>query len=157
MSNHFHLILHAPHNNVSAALNYFMRESSREISRLSGRINQTYGGRNHKCLINSYHYYMNVYKYIYRNPVRAGLCERVEQYPYSTLSGLVGNVRLPFTMPKDTLLFDPDFQAANIKWLNTPSKQTHEDEVRRALRKATFKFAKARGSGTPSELETLLI
>src|SRR5689334_21017913 len=36
MPNHFHLISTAPDANISVALNYFMRETSREITRLSG-------------------------------------------------------------------------------------------------------------------------
>ncbi|WP_081111818.1 transposase [Bdellovibrio bacteriovorus] len=41
MSNHFHLLIRFPENNMSEAMTYFMRESSRMISRQAGRINQT--------------------------------------------------------------------------------------------------------------------
>ncbi len=34
--------------------------------------------------------YMNTYRYIYRNPVIAGMTDRCEDYPYSSLSGLLG-------------------------------------------------------------------
>lgn len=34
--------------------------------------------------------YMNTYRYIYRNPVIAGMTDRCENYPYSSLSGLLG-------------------------------------------------------------------
>lgn len=156
MPNHFHLNLLAPLGNISSAMNYFMRETSREITRLSGRINQTYGGRNHKCLINSHHYFLNVYKYIYRNPVRAGLCERVEEYPYSSIAALVGNIHLPFSMAEDTLLFSPDFQWSNLSWLNTPSRREHEEQIRKALRRRIFTLAKEK-SGAPSALEKILI
>lgn len=36
-------------------------------------------------------YYKNAYKYLYRNPVSAGLCQRVEDYPFSSLKALLGH------------------------------------------------------------------
>ncbi len=35
-------------------------------------------------------YYKNAYKYIYRNPLEAGLCRQVEDYEFSSLRGLLG-------------------------------------------------------------------
>ena len=72
MANHFHLLVSAPQGNLSEALLYFMRESSKQITHFSGRINQTFGNRNHKTHIASYHHYLNTYKYVYQNPVQAG-------------------------------------------------------------------------------------
>jgi putative transposase len=156
MNNHFHLLTSAPEANISPALNYFMRETSREITRLSGRINQTYGGRNHKTLISMNHHYMNTYKYIYRNPVRAGLCEYVEEYEFSTLNGLVGLNHLVVPLAEDTLLFKPSFDQSTLNWLNVPSNPDHEDEIRRALKKRIFKLGKTKNK-TKSALETELI
>jgi REP element-mobilizing transposase RayT len=51
MSNHFHLVVSFPENNMSEAMNYFMRETSRMISRDAGRINQTYGSRYFRSII----------------------------------------------------------------------------------------------------------
>ena len=43
--------------------------------------------------------YRQSYAYIYRNPVRAGIVELAEHYPYSTLPYILGRTkkRLPFT------------------------------------------------------------
>jgi putative transposase len=40
--------------------------------------------------IKNYSQYLNVYKYIYRNPVEAGLSLMCESYPYSTLNSILG-------------------------------------------------------------------
>jgi putative transposase len=37
--------------------------------------------------------YRNTYKYVYRNPVAAGIVERAEHYPFSTLSYVLGRTR----------------------------------------------------------------
>jgi REP element-mobilizing transposase RayT len=156
MSNHFHLLASTPEINLSEILNYFMRETSREIGRLSGRINQIYGARNHKTLLPSFHYYMNTYKYIYRNPVRAKICNDVVEYPYSTLHGLLGLRRMIIPMAEDTLLFKGELDESHLLWLNTPSIAEHEDEMRRALRRSVFKLPKTKDR-RKSELETTLL
>lgn len=155
MPNHFHLIVSAPLANLSEAMRYFLRETSREISRLSGRINQSYGTRHHKSLISSHHYFMNAYKYVYRNPVRAGLCDRVEDYKFSTLSGLMGFAPLLIPVIEDTLLFPEDFDEGILRWLNTNPLANSEDEVRRALKRPSFSLT--RNGRFESSLETRLL
>lgn len=157
MSNHFHWILTAPDGNLSNALLYFMRETSKEITRLTGRINQTYGARNYKTHLSSYHYFMNTYKYIYQNPLRAGICDRVENYPYSTLTGLCGNKKLIIPLMEDTLLFESNFRDDTLKWLNLRPGLEHEIEMKTALRKSRMFFPSNRTTGKPSLLETELL
>lgn len=156
MSNHYHLLLTAPRANLSQFLNHFMRETSKEIGRASGRINQVYGGRNHKTILPTDHYFMNTYKYIYRNPVRAGLSDFVEAYPYSTLHGLLGLRKIFIPIINDRILFNNGLDQSALKWLNTPSQITHEIEMRKALRKAVFKFGQTRDKKR-SDLETSLL
>ena len=157
MSNHFHLIVTAPNENMSDMLRYFMREVSREISWLSGRINQTWGGRNHKTFIGAHHYFMNTYKYVYRNPVRANICGRVEAYPFSTLAGLCGLKRLIIPVCEDTVLFNPHFDQSALNWLNTKPLVEADEEMRRALRRAAFKLPSSKSARTKSQWETDLI
>lgn len=136
MSNHWHLLARFPLANWGAAMNYFMRETSLRISRSAGRINQIYGGPHFKCMIGSLHYYEHVYKYVYRNPVEAQICARVEDYPYSTLSGLLGQSRLLVPLIEDQTLFS-DVEGV-MDWLNTQPKSEHTDEIRRALKHSVF-------------------
>ncbi len=157
MSNHYHLMCSTPYLNIGPAMNYFNGENSRAMNLISGRTNQNWGRRYHKTLVNSYHYYMNVYKYIYRNPVRAGLCMTVEDYKYSTLSGLCGKTQLIIPVEEDTILFDPYFTTKNLKWLNTPSCPQDELAVKNALRKNMFKLPTDPISGYKSHLEIDLL
>lgn len=152
MTNHFHLLASFPSRNLPAAMNYFMRETSRCISSDSNRINQVYGAPHFKCLIHNYHYYLHAYKYVYRNPVEAGLCKRVEDYAFSSLSGLVGLSTLQFPVENDLILF-PDFEPT-IKWLNEGYKKNYKDWIGRALRHSEFTLPNPRfGSENPLELD----
>jgi putative transposase len=152
MSNHFHMIARTPNGNLSAGMNYFMRETSRQIAYLSNRINHVYGGRFHRTLITCPLYYLHAYKYVYRNPVEAGIVDDVCAYPYSTLHGLVGLANLHVPVCYDDTLFS-NF-AGTLLWLNTkPHEQTRE-EIRKALKKATFSLALDRSTQKPSKLES---
>lgn len=69
MNNHFHLLLLTPNEDIDRIMYSFMKETTLEIQRCTGRINKIFGGRYKGSMITSYSYLVNVYKYIYRNPV----------------------------------------------------------------------------------------
>ncbi len=154
MPNHFHLLVRTPDANIGAAMNYFMRESARETSRLSLRINQTYGARHHKTLVSDERYFFDVYKYVYRNPVRAGLVGRVEEYKYSTLYGLMGLAHLAIPVVEDTILFNEEFDEDTLRWLNSEPGEGLEDEIRQGLRHAEFALNTPRKTNRASLLAT---
>ena len=151
MPNHFHLLVTDPLGLLSKALNCFMKETSLSIGSDAGRINQVYGSRNYKCMIDSYHYFTHAYKYLYRNPVKAGLVETVEAYPYSTLHGLLGNSQLVIPVEQDLLLFNHFENTLN--WLNTAPKAQHDHAVQKALRRSVFQIPRDSASFL-HELET---
>lgn len=139
MDNHFHMIASFPDGNLSAALNYLIRETSRAIGRSSNRINHVFGGRTFRSCLGDYRYFEHAYKYIYRNPVEAGLCMRVEEYPFSTLQGLLGLAHSIIPVEEDSLIFDGNV-GETLKWLNTNPSRENKDAVRRALRHPTFRL-----------------
>jgi putative transposase len=142
MPNHFHLLIRCPNGNLSETMKYFMRETSRQMTMATGRINQTYGTRFHRTLVVSDRYHRHVYKYIYRNPVKAGLCETPQEYPYSTLNGLLGQSKIHIPVHQDPFLFSPYIRTSTLEWLNRRPKQIHENEIKLALRRAIFEFPK---------------
>ncbi len=153
MSNHFHLIVQTPDCNLSEAMAWFMRESSRELTRSGNRINQAYGGRYFRSIISSEHYYGLAYKYLYTNSLRAGQARRVENYQFSALRGLLGLRRLGFPVAEDRMLFSN--VEATLEWLNLDVKGEHHEAVRKALRRSNFKLTLKKGE--PHELETRLL
>ena len=154
MPNHFHLLVRTPEANIGAGMNYLMRETARETSRLSSRINQTFGGRYHRSLVSNARYFFDVYKYVYRNPVRARLCTSVENYKFSTLRGLLGFERLSIPIVEDTIFFDGENQTEVLKWLNERPVSGLEDEVRQGLRHANYELNTSRKTNRTSLLET---
>lgn len=139
MNNHFHLLVTTPQANLSEAMNYLMREVSKSINLEAGNINQVFGGPYHWSLIKNRLYYQHAYKYLYRNPVEAGICSRVEKYKYSSLRGLLGFDHLPFpAFDNMNLIINPN---ERLKWLNTPYPNSDFlEDIRLALRHQEFEF-----------------
>ncbi len=79
MDTHVHLILSSGNQTENFFCEHFQKEIAPKV--------------NTDCFCEpllSYSQYLNAYKYVYRNPVEAGLCERAELYPYSSLQILLG-------------------------------------------------------------------
>ena len=138
MSNHFHLLLTTPNKNLDEFMRYFLSNATRRIQRKADRINHVFGARYRATVIDSAWGLAYVYKYIYRNPVRAGISERVQDYQWSSFQkyeNLILSEGIDIywsNIPKDPI--------AKLKWLNHPTPIENEVLIGRALRRAKFKF-----------------
>ena len=143
-------------------MQHFGSFATRSYNRRSGRIGHLFKGRYRWSLIDSALYYAHALKYLYRNPVRAGICCRVEDYPYSTLQGLLGLDRLPFpvsTAVEEQFGYDlvPEGATELVNWLNQPFKNRDDEWIRRALRRKTFEFSRYVPQDSAERLKTGLI
>jgi putative transposase len=131
MTNHIHLVavperedslsraLHLAHSSYTAYFNAKYRFSG-----------HAWEGRPHMCATDEAHMW-NAVRYVERNPVRAGLCERAEDYLWSGAAAHCGL--------RDDLLLDPKFPPEGFikdwsEWLRIE----HSDEDRVQLRSHTF-------------------
>lgn len=152
----YHLVASFPQANLSEAMNYFMRETSRVIGFESDRINHVYGGRVFRSRLTSFHHYQNVYKYVYRNSVQAKICDFVEAYPFSTIHGLLGFSGLQIPIEEDTLFFSTGAEETS-KWLNRRVEPDDVDAIRKALRHPDFQLPSDPKTRRMHKLETQLI
>jgi len=124
MGNHFHLLCHTPRGNIDEVMMNFLRRTSK---RMNTKWDQPYKW----SLIDSQTHYYQVYRYIFQNPVRIGLCKRVEDYPYSTLNDV------PITLHS----FIPMSFAGKegeLIWLNEKYEKDDEVLIKLGLRKHQF-------------------
>lgn len=96
MSNHYHLMIWTPDANLDKFMFELNRNISKEIRKITHRINRIFGDRYKWSLITSDNYFFHVEKYIYQNPLVQKLVTRSEKYPYSTLHYLYHKKKLPF-------------------------------------------------------------
>lgn len=127
MSNHFHMVISTPNANLDQCMRYFMTQTSKGMSMASDRINHVYGGPYGWTLIESPITYAVMIKYVYRNPVKANICNKVELYPWSTLT----NKNIKYILePKPE--FDemvPKEEGEQLSWLNQNTKSELESEI----------------------------
>lgn len=103
----------------------------------TGSINQKFGARYHSSVISDLRYYGNVYKYVYRNPVEANLCSRVQDYPYSSLNFILGRDTYRFPV-FDTYFEIIDDHWSTLNWLNTTYGDLELKKIRIGLQKTQF-------------------
>lgn len=144
MSNHYHLLIETPLGNLGLIMNYLQREVSRSVGAISGRTNHVFGGTYKGTLIANSRYLHNVYRYVYQNPLRAGLCNKVESYPFSTIRFLAEGI---FPIPlSDYVVCErgaiPRELSKRLEWLNQPLAPEQTDLIQRGLKKAQFQFPK---------------
>jgi REP element-mobilizing transposase RayT len=149
MSNHFHLLASSLDGNLDEPMGYLLREVCREVNKQANRINHVFGGPYKWSLITNTSYYLHCLKYIYRNPVNAQICSRVEDYPFSTLRAHNDPTRVPFALihwkwSGDWLKWG-DFQSV-LDWLNTPYPHGLNDYLKAALKHRQFKIPKDRNT-----------
>ncbi len=125
MDTHVHLLFRMPEQNE----NFF-------VARLLELMGQKCPNEILVEPIKSYSQYLNTYKYIYRNPVEAGLAFMCESYQYSSLNGVLGQNELLLhvidTMgviqnPLRILTWlnsDQEFKGSKLKEL-TPTSPSH--------------------------------
>lgn len=68
------------------------------------------------CRVSDFSQYLNTYRYIYRNPLEAGLCKRVQDYEFSSLPHLLGLQNLHIRIYDQLNLVQNPY--AILSWLN---------------------------------------
>lgn len=135
MGNHYHMILKTPSENLDLFMREFNRRFALKIRNKSEKINQVFGGRYKWSLISASHYFVNCYRYVYQNPVRAGISRRCEEYPFSTLRYLI-NCK-PFIIPiYDHYGFKDEW---GLRWLNESISDQEKRCIRTGLTRSEFR------------------
>ncbi len=143
MSNHYHLLISAPDGNIDRAMQYLQRETARTANAKTGRQNHFFGTRYRWSVIRTENYYWNAMKYVLRNPVRSGLVENVEDYPFSSLNreNEIWNFPIPFC--------DHSMNRTYLEWLNDPFQNESEHLIRKALRRKEFQLPRTKQGRKP--------
>ncbi len=139
MSNHYHLIISTPEGNIGEAMKYLHREVARKANQSANRVNHFFGSRYKWSVIYNENYYWNAVKYIFRNPIRAGICSLVSDYKYSSL-----NKKSIFFEWKmiDFFNHSKDEIEIDLDWLNEPFLKETEVAIGKALRRREFQLTR---------------
>ena len=145
MSNHFHMLIWTPDENIDLIMNVLLREVAIKINDFAGRSNHVFGGRYQRCLVDDEMYLGQVYKYIYTNPVYSNLSTKVEEYPFSTLQYVLHERKLKFPVNEERVVIQrciPEDWKLRLEWLNDEYHPKQRDVIRNALKRKRFQLSK---------------
>jgi len=145
MSNHFHLLISTPKDDLGVIMKAFMSSLTRRLNLLSGRSGRVFGSRYHWSLIDNEHYFDCALKYVYRNPVKARMCDSVESYPFSTIRNLLNQganlIQIEPIKGHEQLVPEGDLMAF-LNWMNHPFSNEVHSKIQKAFKKTRFEIPK---------------
>ena len=83
LSTHYHLVLETTRVNLSAGLHRLNGRYARKFNKRHGLFGHVFAERFSARLIESEEYLYDTCEYVLLNPVKAGLCDRIEDWPWS--------------------------------------------------------------------------
>jgi putative transposase len=104
MPNHFHLVLDAPQPRLSAGLRYACGVFAQRFHRRYGSSGHVFQGRFHSEPIVREPHFIEVIRYVLRNPVRARLCDSPADWEWSSFHGYFDEGARPPFLTADVVL-----------------------------------------------------
>jgi REP element-mobilizing transposase RayT len=90
MGNHYHLVLQTPFGVLSRGFEELNGGFARIVNLRQGRCNHLFGRRFSSELIETDAHMLEASRYVVLNPVRAGICARPEEWPWSSYRACAG-------------------------------------------------------------------
>ena len=87
ISNHYHILLTTPEANISRSMRHLNGVYTQRFNRRHRVDGPLFRGRYKSIVVGADPYLLQLVRYIHKNPVKAGLVEKPEQYPWSSHRG----------------------------------------------------------------------
>ena len=84
MGNHYHLLIQTSHANLSKSMQWLGTTYTRRFNIKNKQSGHLFQGRFKSILVENASYFLTLSCYIHRNPLRAGMVERLMDYPWSS-------------------------------------------------------------------------
>jgi len=143
MSNHYHIVATATEENINRAMQYLNSRIAVRYNKLVGRSGHLWGDRYGSCIIDTDEYYLACVRYIYRNPIRAGMVTDLEEFSDSSFQFWAFGKRMDVFLVEDHLVLTWGRKKKQvgeyfrILVLSEGSMFT-DDQVKRGLRRMFF-------------------
>jgi putative transposase len=104
MSNHYHIVATATEDNLHRAMQYLNSRIAIRYNRLVRKSGHLWGDRYASCIIDTDEYYLACVRYIYRNPLRAGMVQDLKEFPDSSFNFWAFGTRMDVVLVGDHLV-----------------------------------------------------
>ena len=95
MDNHFYVVVETVAGNLSARMRQLNGGYTQWHNQAHGRVGHVFQGRFEAILVQREAYLLELAHYVVLNPVRGGICEMPEQWPWSSYLAMVGQAPRP--------------------------------------------------------------
>lgn len=95
MGNHYHLLIETPEGKLVDGMRRLNGVYTQAFNRRHGRVGHVLQGRYKSILVDKDAYLLELARYIVLNPVRAGMVQRVEDWPWSSYAITAGKREAP--------------------------------------------------------------
>ena len=104
MGNHIHLVASGPDAAIPLGMRDLLGGHARYFNRRHSRTGHVFGSRFHHVHVADDRQMMATLRYVALNPVRAGLVERPEEWPWSSYASLMNGIIHPGTVDARAVL-----------------------------------------------------
>jgi REP-associated tyrosine transposase len=87
MTNHYHILLQTPEGNVSRCMRHLNSLYTQRYNRRHGYDGPLFRGRYKSILVSDDSHLLQLVRYIHKNPVKAGITNKMQEYPWSSYKG----------------------------------------------------------------------
>jgi putative transposase len=104
MTNHDHLVVETPDDDLSRGMRQPNGTDTQVFNRRHNRVGHVFQGRYKSILVDQQAYLLELARYVVLNPVRAGMVDRVETWPWSSYGTMICEEVAPEWLETDWLL-----------------------------------------------------
>jgi putative transposase len=90
MTTHYHLVVMTPEPNLARAMQWLLGVYAQMFNRRHAHSGHVFRGRYGSTLIEREGHLVEVFRYVFLNPVRAGICGSPRHYPWSSYRATIG-------------------------------------------------------------------
>jgi REP element-mobilizing transposase RayT len=118
LSTHLHLVVGTARPNLGIGMQWLLGPYAQAFNRKHDRRGHLFGGRYYSTRVQSENHLVAALTYVELNPVRAGLVESPEHWPWSSYAATVGRRRAPDFLDVDAVLdlVDSDHEKARLRF-----------------------------------------
>jgi putative transposase len=128
LPNHSHLLLTSRLGNLSRAMHWLGMCTAQSFNRRHERSGHLYQGRFGSRLVEDDAYLLELGRYLPRNPVRAGLCDRPEAWAWSSYAATAGLAEVPRFLEAGALLETLGSADGYVAWVAEGVFATYLDD-----------------------------
>jgi REP element-mobilizing transposase RayT len=117
LPNHSHLLVTSREGNLSRAMHWLGTCTAQSFNRRHATSGHVYQGRFGSRLVESERYLLELSRYLPLNPVRAGLCDSPEDWPWSSYAATIGERATPWFLDATAFLDAFGSTARYVDWV----------------------------------------